>query len=245
MISCKKILHYLAAGLLLASCTMNQNIYLNNSGGGRVSFNLETADYLTDVLTELQNLFPADTPVAENGGLFDVPAIRGDFEDREEVELLHLESPAPNRLEGEFEFRDMAAFFQAVPEDSPESNLISLETHGKKSTVTIRITRETVEALLQANPSLNNPLLENFGPAASEGLSQDDYLDMMEFALGSESRQGLLDSALNLTVRVDGKITEQSGGTLVNSSTVRYTVPVLPLILLNDPIVYSLSYTTQ
>ncbi|PIE05232.1 MAG: hypothetical protein CSA76_00095, partial [Spirochaetales bacterium] len=232
MTSCKKILLYLTAGLLLASCTMNQNIYLNNSGGGSVSFNLETADYLTDVLKELQSLFPSDQAVAEDGVLFDVPAIRSDFKEREDVELLRLESPSPNRLEGEFEFKDMAAFFQTIPENSPESNLISLDKNGKTSTVTIRITRETVEALLKANPSLNNPLVENFGPAASEGLSQNDYLDMMEFALGSESRQGLMDSALNLTIRVDGKITGQSGGTRVDGHTVRYKVPVLPVILL-------------
>lgn len=234
----------LAAGLLLfsaASCTMNQDIYIEETGSGKVIFDVELASYLTEVIEQLEMVLQSDKPLRDPGDpFFDTEAIATDFENRDNVNLLYLETPTANKLSGTVDFEDINHLFQ--DESSPGSRLIFFETTGNRSELKVILNRETVVALLSENPSFDNPLVENFGPAATIGLSDTDYLDMMEFALGTESRRGIQDSALNLNVHVAGRILEQSGGRLVDNSTVQYSVPLLSVLILDDALEYSLIY---
>lgn len=234
----------LALGLLLlsaASCTMKQDIYIEETGSGKVVFDIELAGYLTEVIEQLEMVLQSDKPLREPGKpFFDTEAITMDFEKRENVDLLELETPTANKLTGSAGFEDINHLFQ--DEGSPGSRLIQFETVENRSELKVILNRDTVVALLSENPSFDNPLVANFGPAATKGLSETDYLDMMEFALGTESRQGIQESALNLTVHVEGRILEQTGGELLDNSTVRYSVPLLSVLILDNPLEYSLIY---
>lgn len=234
----------LAVGLLLlsaASCTMKQDIYIEDSGSGKVIFDIELASYLTEVIEQLEMVLQSDKPLREPGKpFFDTEAITMDFEKRENVNLLGLETPTANKLSGTVGFDDINNLFQ--DEESPGSRLIHFEKKGNRSELKVTINRDTVVTLLSENPSFDNPLVENFGPAATEGISDEDYLDMMEFALGTESRKGIQESALNLTVHVEGRILEQTGGQLIDNSTVLYSVPLLSVLILDNALEYSLIY---
>ena len=230
--------------VFLPSCTMKKDVYLNASGGGRVVFDIQLASYLTEVIDQLSVFM--DEPLPEEGmPIFDIKAIERDFKQREGVSLVNLQSPTRNRLTGEFTFTDIELLLldtRNAQTDSPQHKLIQLEKKKDTTELTVRIDRTTVEELLAQNPSLNNPLIENFGPASTEGLPEADYLDMMEFALGTESRRGIKESTLLITINVTGKILEQKGGKLVDAKTVRYSIPLLPVLLLDSPLEYSLLY---
>ena len=226
-----------------ASCTMKQAIQLDGAGGGSVAVDIELADYLTNVIDQVQALLQPEKPLRdEEAPFFDTEAIRADFAKREGVELISLESPSRGSLKGEFRFDDVSRILQRAETESASSRMVRFEEHDGISELSVVINRETVEALLAENPSFNNPLVELFGPAATEGLSESDYLDMMGFALGEESRRGILDSSLDLTISVDGRIIGQKGGYLIDEKTVRYSIPLLPLLMLTEPLEYSLQY---
>ena len=131
---------------------------------------------------------------------------------------------------------------QDVKEGSVESRLIELKRRGGVTELRVMINRETVEMFLAENPSLNNPLVENYGPAANEGISDAEYLEMMEYALGTESRRGIQESTVNLRVRVEGRILDQKGGRIINKRTAVFRIPLLPLLILREPMEYSLRY---
>ena len=176
----------------LSSCAMKQDVYLNASNGGRVVFDIRMAGYVTEVVEQL-SVF-VDEPLPEGGmPLFDTKAIEKDFQQREGIDLVSLESPTRNRLTGEFTFTDIESLLQEpidAKADKPQHQLIRLDKQKNGTSLKVRIDRDTVNTLLADNPSFNNPLIENFGPTATEGLIEADYLDMMEFALGTESRKG-------------------------------------------------------
>lgn len=229
--------------VMLASCSMKQNVYIAKSGDGHVSFDIQLADYLTEVIDQITMLFESETPIPnEQESFFDLTAMREDFRQREGIELISLETPTKERLVGEFSFTDINLLFQDVKKGSAESRLIRLERQGQVTELTVRLTREAIETLLEENPSFNNPLVENFGPMTTEGLTDEDYLDMMEFALGEAGRLGIQESTLELTIQVEGRIIDQKGGRLVSKNTVNYSIPMLPVLMLREPLEYSLRY---
>lgn len=229
--------------LLLSSCSMKQEIYLDKSGEGEVRFEIGMASYLGEVIQQVEMLLATDTKVpSEEDSFFDIDAIEKGFSSNENVSGLSLTTPDRLKLKGSFQFSSVEEMLAKVEKGSPQSQLINFSKGASASDLSVRITRETVVALLESNPALNNPLVENFGPAATVGLDSADYLDMMEFALGEESRLGIQNSKLSITIKVAGKILNQKGGTMIDSSTVRYDIPLLDILILDKNLNYTLSY---
>lgn len=231
----------LSAGL--ASCSMKQDIYIEKSGSGRVTFNIKLANYVTEVVKQILTIFETEETIPSNEkSFFDIPAIEKDFHSRDGINLIALESPQEEELAGEFTFTDINRLLQETPEGIHHHKIIQLTQHEDANEITVRISRETIEALLKTNPSLNNPLVENFGPSATEGLTEEEYLEMMEFALGEESRLGIKTSSLVLNIHVEGRIIDQYGGRITDNNTVSYNIPLLPILMLQKSLIYSLKY---
>ncbi len=229
--------------VIFSSCTMKQNVYIDKSGGGYSHFEIELADYLTVILDQITMLFePEKQKLHEEKSFFDLMEIRKDFQQKEGVELISLDTPTKNHLVADIAFQDINSLLRDVEVDFSGSYPLRLNRRGDISELIVRIDRETVQTLLEANPSFNNPLVESFGPMTTEGLSDEDYLTMMEFALGSESRQGISESFLELTIQVEGQIIDQKSGKMLNENTVRYTIPMLPFLMLREPLEYSLRF---
>lgn len=230
--------------LIASSCSMKQEIYIDKSGAGAVNFEMQLAPYLAQVIEELSVLLESEgeNPLDIEESLFDLDAIRDDFRQRDGVNLLRLEAPDKNTISGEATFADINLLVQDIEEESAESRMISLEKQGNVTEVRLNFSRAGMEQLLKENPSINSPVMESFGPAGTAGLSEEEYLEMMEFALGEQSRRGILESTMSIQVQVEGKILNQKGGMLINSNTVQYTVPLLPFLMLKEPLQYSLQY---
>ena len=238
----KQIIYTLLISLVLfSSCTMKNSVLLEKDGSGELSFELDLAPYLGEVIEQVQTLMEGDVP--ETGdSFFDLEAIRAGFESNEDVVLKTLESPHELSLRGSFSFNRVESMLQKMEEGSAGEKMITFSQSGGVSRMDLKLNRETVNTLMSENEAFDNPLTQSFGPSSTEGMSRSDYLDMMEFAMGEESRMGISDSRLNVTVRTSGKITEQKGGTLIDSNTVRFDIPLLDLLMLETPLQYSLSY---
>ncbi len=242
------ILSFLFLLVIFSSCTMKQNIYIDKSGGGSSQFEIKLAEYLTVILDQITMLLEPENQEIQNQenrdeeSFFDLIEIRKDFQQKEGVELISLDTPSKNTLVADITFQDINDLLNNAELNLAESYPISFNRQGDVSELIVRIDRETVQTLLAANPSFNNPLVESFGPMTTEGLSDEDYLTMMEFALGTESRRGISESFLELTIQVEGQILEQKSGKMINKNTVRYIIPMLPFLMLREPLEYSLRF---
>ncbi len=229
---------------LFSSCTMKENLFLKTDGSGHARFELKLAPYFTEVASQLSELVPAKNGVKNTGknkGFFNIPKMKKDFAKRQGVTLTELVSPTPDILKGSFTFSDInTAVTNAGKTKNP--GIFSFKKENGLSKLSVDINYTTVEALLTENPSLNSPLMKNFGPLANKDLSDKDYLDMMEYALGKESRQGIKDSMLDIIIKVDGHVTAVSGGTKIDKSTVRFRIPLIKILVMTTPLHYSVEF---
>ena len=241
------LLTSLTVTLIGTSCAVKQEIYLEPNGSGQVDFNLSLAPYVTEVFDQIQPLLDSDsTQEVSNESpsqLLDTEAIREDFETRDGVTLLEINSDPSGRLDGKFEFDNLNTLLQNTSAESNGPQLLKYSSQNGISRLEVKINRDAVNSLLAANPSLNNPLMQSFGPDATERITnENEYLEMMEFALGTESRLGILESVLDLTVRVDGEIVSQDGGRITGSDSVVFRIPLLPVLMLKEELSYSVEY---
>ena len=239
----KYALVFIMVLLFFSACAMKQNIFLKTDGSGNVDFEMKLAPYFTEVASQLSELVPAGDTASpqKDGTFFNIPKLKKDFSLRKGVSLTKLVSPTPDILWGSFSFSDINT---AVTDAGKTKNpgIFSFKEVNGKSQLSVDITYTTMEALLSENPSLNSPLMENFGPLANKDLSESDYLDMMEYALGKESRQGIKDSRLDIVITVDGSILSQSGGKKLSSRRVEFSIPLIKILVLKTPLHYSVTF---
>ena len=235
----------LAVFLGFQSCNLKQTLYINRNGAGSVNFELELAPYFVDVTKQLSELFPDNSIENKQNtnkkGLFDIDKIKEDFSKSKGTVVEELESPSSNILKGKFTFTDISHALNS----GTSGNIVDIfkfSSDGDLSTLSVLLDYNTVEKFLTVNPSMDSPLMQSFGPLANKGLTDNDYLDMMQFALGDESREGISKSYLLLDVNVDGLITAQKGGTLIDTDTVRFKIPLLRILILDEPQSFSVSF---
>ena len=227
------------------SCSLKQTLYIDKNGAGFVSFNLELAPYFVDVTEQLSELFPENSSEAKQNnnkkGLFDLDKIKEDFSKSKGTVVEELESPSSNILKGKFTFTDISTALNSGT-TGDIVDIFKFSSDGNLSTLSVLLDYKTVEKFLAVNPSMDSPLMQSFGPLANKGLTDNDYLDMMQFALGDESREGIKDSYLIMDVNVDGVITAQEGGSLIDTDTVRFKIPLLRILILDKPQSFSVSF---
>ena len=80
-----------------ASCTMKQAIQLDGAGGGSVAVDIELADYLTDVIDQVQALLQPEKPLRDEEAPRAVPRIEGEPRDSRAADdnLLYYLSVSP------------------------------------------------------------------------------------------------------------------------------------------------------
>ena len=233
----------LVINILLQSCSLKQTLFIDKTSAGNVSFELILASYFAEVAEKLSDLLP-DDPEAQDSkeGIFNLDQIREDFSNDESVILKELVSPSREKLTGSLSFEDVTDVFKGNM-SADGKGIFGFSHTGDIYTLSLELSYTTIERLLVSNPSMNSPLMESFGPLANKGLTDNDYLDMMQFALGDESRAGIEESFLLLDVNVDGKVVSLQGGVKLDEDTVRFRIPLLRILILDEPQSFSVSFT--
>ncbi len=110
------------------------------------------------------------------------------------------------------------------------------------SSLSFSLTMNNYQELKDVIPFLSDENFEVYGPEYSNGMTEEEYTDMITFLLGEESPQSLENSSVSITIKVPGTVTEVSGAVKTASDTVVYTFPVIDFLLLNDPLSFSVSW---
>lgn len=228
--------------VVLQSCTLKQTLHIDKNSSGTIDFDLSLASFFVEVTEQLSELFPDDSNVIEkNNGPFDLEKIKEDIDKNDSTELKALENPSENILRGTIAFDDIS---RALTVDGSNGimDIFNFKVDNNRYILSVELNYETVGRFLLSNPSMDSPLMESFGPMANKGLSELDYLDMMEFAFGDESRLGIKESFLVMDVIVDGTILSQNGGKLIDGDTVRFEIPLLKILLLDESQSFSVTF---
>jgi hypothetical protein len=94
---------------------------------------------------------------------------------------------------------------------------------------------------LEFLPFLKNPLFEGLAPQEGDDMTESEYLEMIELALGEEGAKKLKTSTIETRVAVKGTLVSQKGGS-VSGGAVTYRIPLLRVLLLDKPLDYSILF---
>jgi len=223
----------------LGSCHIKQSASLKTDGSGSVRFRFELEQFFLSALLDMASLDP-NSRSAHRDTVFDVEQIRKEFARKPDVELIRVESPSPRILEGEFEFQDVEAVFKGEQELT-QAGVASFERSPDRSTLLFHLDRSNFGQVASFLPMQNNPLFRILGPEENAGTSEEEYLEMMAFMLGEKGPPAIRASFIELEIDVEGEVISQTGGT-VSGRTVTFRIPLLDMLLLEEPLDYSVVF---
>jgi hypothetical protein len=229
--------------IITPSCTLKQSLFIDKNAAGSVSFELTLAPFFIEVTQQLSELFPVDSEsLNSDTGPFNLIKLRDDLSKGKGVIIRQLETSADNVLEGSLVFDDITTALNGDGKKNIQ-DVFNFVSENNIHTLSVLLNYTTVGQLLSANPSMNSALMESFGPLSNKGLSDEEYLEMMQFALGDDSREGIRESFVLLDIDVDGEIVSQKGGTIIDNNTIRFEIPLLRILILDDPQFFSVSFS--
>jgi hypothetical protein len=220
------------------SCVIRQEALVRPDGSGAVSFSFTVEPYFIDTAREMAELSSGGG--LPEGNIFNLPKIRRDFAEKEEVTLRDIKSPGTGRLEGYFTFEDLGAVFSSQ-EELTEAGIISLTTSGENRIMRVTLNKENYDQISNLFPIVENPLFEMFGPQEGEDITEEEYEEMVALAFGDASSRGLTKSFIELKVTVEGTIVGQTGGRIQGKSVI-FKVPLIKVLLLNEPLEYTIVF---
>jgi len=224
--------------LIFSSCSVQQEITLNSEGGGTCRGDVHVSEVFADYLAELASLSMEES---EDFVLFETEKIKNDIEKEQSgVSVRKIQPKDKNTLHLELTFSSIEKLVRS--EEARSAEIIRLEesANGQK-TVHIHLDRYNYKHLNTLFSEEQSLVMDTFGPEENEGLTEEEYLDMMSFALGEEGPELILSSTIETRITVEGTIIEQKGG-VRKDNTVIFRIPLIRILLLDQPLDYSLTF---
>jgi len=216
---------------------MKNEVIVDSNGSGSVNFRIQVEDILLKKIEELSDF---DKKSKEKGKLFDVDKIKEDFAKKPGLNLKKISSPKPSILEGEIVFSDVAQVFKNEAKLT-QAGVISYQKSDGKNKLRVHLERGNFSQVTALNPVFQNSFFKTFGPEDNEGVSEEEYLDMMSIVFDEQGPVAVKASVIELKVTVKGQILSQTGGKQSGNSVV-FTMPLIQVLLLNKPIDYSIVF---
>jgi len=225
----------LAAVLLLASCTVTQQLSLSQNQDNHASFGFSAEEFFIAVLEDFSDFAPAgndkalmDTAVDD----FKVSLMRSPA-----TSDVALVKEGDNAWSGSFAFSDLERLFRDLGAGSRQTLLTLTDT-----SMVFSLSMENYEQLVPIIPFLADPNFEAFGPLYNQGLSEEDYLEMISFMLGDEGVPAIENSVITLKVETPQPIKSFSGGRKSGERSYEFSFPLIDFLLLAEPITFSLTW---
>jgi hypothetical protein len=223
----------------VSSCTMSNTIVVKSDGSGTVAVRLEVTKLFREYLASMAEVAGQADP-AKKGELFDLKEIRKGFEDRPGVTVRRLASPKPEVLEADLAFRSVQEVFASEAALKSTGVVTFTQANGTR-TLKLHLDRSNYGQVAKIFPGLSNPLFEGMGPQESDTITEEEYLEMIRFSLGDEGPGLVKKSFIDVTIRPEGEIVSQAGGTAVNGG-VLFRIPLLRLLVLDKPLDYAVTF---
>ena len=217
----------LMVGTMLCSCTVTENLTV----GGKSETKVMCDGWFLDVMGDLASFGDGDGVAVMDGTMEAVGSTVHDMDGTEGVRLYGAEDGTEYRLVVDVD--DLGAVAEEVGGGLVEYKPGSIKFH---------LDMETYGAIEILVPALSTPELEVYGPRYSNGMSEEEYLDMMTFLLGEGAAEKITSSRVELNVRVPGKITKAMGLTKKSDDTVVLEMALLDILLLNNPVEFELRW---
>lgn len=146
-----------------------------------------------------------------------------------------------NTYMGDFSFTDFPQLLIDLSNGQSDQNVVTMTSRNGKTHVEISINMDNYVQLTKIIPFLADPNFEVYGPLYNNDLTEEEYLEMVSFILGSQCPDSIKSSSVTIQV-VAPKAISSHNGRLRNSRTVEFTFPLIDFLLLHESIDFYLEY---
>lgn len=216
----------LLLSVLFFSCSSSHKITIDSEDRANINFAITNKPSLTTTLNEWSAVQGTET-------IIDAGEIKKELQKDENLFNINVNNPSKDIFTGNFKVNSIDNLFYSI---------FDLEEVNGIKTLTIALSMDNYKDLKKSLQFLQEESIEMLGPEANQGVSQEEYIEMMSFSLGDGGVKDLLSSDVELDITVPGDIIKAEGASILSNNRVLVTIPLLDIILLNKKLSYSVTY---
>jgi hypothetical protein len=228
---------FLAAIVLLASCSASVASAIRADGGASISFQAEVPAPLAARFRKLASAVASSQGGAGQsaGPFFDAAAVRSSIAAKPGLTLVALEQPSPDSIRVEVSARSLEEL-AALP-DLKGSGLISVSRGPGWAECRIRLERGGAKAVSALFPGIDPMLMDSLSPPALEEdpVTVAQYTTSLRSILGEKAMPAMESAAISLSLAAPGTVLAYGGGSL-SGSTLTAKIPAIQALTLEKPI---------
>jgi hypothetical protein len=225
--------------LLLCGCSVTEEIGLSKpeataSANTSATF-LEVQDFFIDVLGDYEEFADEAHPTKAMDNAVDTLA--QSLKQSGGASEVSFYKIGDRMYQGTFVFNDIATLLTDLGASKGQTILTK-----NGNTLSFHLDLQNYGELQKVVPFLKDKNFEPFGATYNEGMSEEDYLDMVTFMLGDNAPEAIKNSRIDFYVKTPGAIVSQQNGTLVDENTFCFSFRLIDFLLLSKPIECSVTW---
>lgn len=235
----KKISFLLISLILLAGCVVQQNLNIIADQGGWATTDLYVNDFFLGVLEDFEPFYED----LKTKSIMD--AAVDDFVDNlyntTSASAIGSMKIGPNGYFIDFDFSSLEKLLSELNKKEDQS-IFRIVKRGSLTSLNFYLDINNYPQLVKMVPFLADPNFETFGPLYNEGMSEQEYLEMISYILGEEGPNAIDESIISLRVTLPKIISNYSNGVKESPNSIRFDIPLIDFLLLAKPITFSVSW---
>ena len=228
----KRLILPLAVILSLASCTVTEDLSLSGNGGTSYA-DIHVEDFFIDVLNDFSTFIPESSETIMDSA---VRTFSEQLDAIESVTSVSWEKTGSNDYTLSFSYSDLAQLLQGM--GAEEQTLLRQEGNS----LSFHLDIGSYQELKRMVPFLADPNFEVYGPEYNQGMSEEEYLEMISFLLGEEGPDAISHGLVSMEITVPGTITAVENAEKTGDSTAVFSFPIISFLLLNEPLSFSIEW---
>lgn len=195
---------------------------------------IRVQQFFIDVLNDYAEFMPSsDESIMDSA----VSTFAGQIEATDEGHSTLFVKTGTNDYSGYFEFGDLEALADQL--GGQEQSIIRQTDKSLGFYCSI----DNYTELESIVPFLADPNISVYLAQYNIGYSEQDYMDMITFAIGEEAPDALTSSMITINVTVPGTITAIEGAEQTGPDSLSYSFPLIDFLLLAEPLAFSVQWS--
>ena len=225
----------LSAIVFLSSCTVSQALETQSALSGTAETKLEVDQFFLDLLEDFSDFERKSGYSIMDEAMLNLTDRINSSSSSSSVKL--LTDGNSRKYVISFDYSSLEKLVYDL-NGGKDNTLLSLE----ENKVALNLTYDNYDELESVIPFLSDPNFEVYGPRYSNGMTEEEYKDMISFLLGEEGVEALEKSFVSIDIRTPGDITGTKGAMKIGSRRAVFSFPIIDFLLLNEPLTFSVEW---
>ena len=225
----------LSAIVFLSSCTVSQALEAQSALSGTAETKLEVDQFFLDLLEDFSDFESKSGYSIMDEAMLNLTDRINSSSSSSSVKL--LTDGNSRKYVISFDYSNLEKLVYDL-NGGKDNTLLSLEDNK----VALNLTYDNYDELESVIPFLSDPNFEVYGPRYSNGMTEEEYKDMISFLLGEEGVEALEKSFVSIDIRTPGDITGTKGAMKIGSRRAVFSFPIIDFLLLNEPLTFSVEW---